>query len=108
MMTSFGLNVLVAAMQLAMFGYSVFFNSKLRPAEQLICTNTTCCERARTTHSLSLTDDGELFLEHAQRIVSEHAHLDGSLAARAQSVTGTIRISVSQLLGQYVVAPRLA
>lgn len=62
----------------------------------------------RTTHSLSLTDDGEVFLEHAQRIVSEHAQLDGSLAARAKSVTGTIRISVSQLLGQYVVVPGLA
>lgn len=62
----------------------------------------------RTTHSLSLTEDGEVFLEHAQRIVSEHAQLDDSLSARAHAVTGTVRISVSQLLGQHVVVPRMA
>lgn len=62
----------------------------------------------RTTHSLSLTDDGEVFLAYAQRIVGEHAQLDASLTTRAKAVAGTIRISVSQLLGQYVVMPRLA
>lgn len=62
----------------------------------------------RTTHSLSLTDDGEVFLEYAQRIVSEHAQLDANLTTRAKAVAGTIRISVSQLLGHYVVVPRLA
>lgn len=62
----------------------------------------------RTTHSLSLTDDGEVFLEYAQRIVSEHAQLRGSLTTRAQAVSGTVRISVSQLFAQYVVIPRLA
>jgi DNA-binding transcriptional LysR family regulator len=62
----------------------------------------------RTTHSLSLTEDGEVFLEHALRIVSQHAQLDDSLTARAHAVTGTVRISVSQLLGQHVVVPRMA
>ena len=62
----------------------------------------------RTTHSLSLTDDGEMFLEYAQRIASEHAQLRGSLTTRAQAVSGTVRISVSQLFAQYVVIPRLA
>lgn len=62
----------------------------------------------RTTHSLSLTDDGELFLEHAQRIVNEHTQLQGSLVTRAKTVNGTVRISVSQLFALYVVIPRLA
>jgi DNA-binding transcriptional LysR family regulator len=62
----------------------------------------------RTTHSLSLTDDGEMFLEYAQRIAQEHAQLSGSLTTRTQFVVGTVRISVSQLFAQYVVIPRLA
>ena len=62
----------------------------------------------RTTHSMSLTDDGELFLEHAQRIVQEHQQLQDSLTTRAKAVTGTVRISVSQLFAQHVVIPRLA
>lgn len=62
----------------------------------------------RTTHSLSLTGDGELFLEHAQRIVNEHTQLRDSLVTRAKTVNGTVRISVSQLFAQYVVIPRLA
>ena len=62
----------------------------------------------RTTHSLSLTDDGELFLEYARRIAEEHAQLRGSLATRARVVVGTVRISISQLFAHYVVIPRLA
>jgi DNA-binding transcriptional LysR family regulator len=62
----------------------------------------------RSTHSLSLTDDGEMFLEYAQRIAQEHAQLRGSLTTRAQVVSGTVRISISQLFAQYVVIPRLA
>lgn len=62
----------------------------------------------RTTHSLSLTDDGEMFLEYAQRIAQEHAQLRDGLTARAQVVSGTVRISVSQLFAQYVVIPQLA
>ena len=62
----------------------------------------------RTTHSLSLTDDGELFLGHAQRIVYEHSQLSDSLITRAKAVNGTVRLSVSQLFAQYLVIPRLA
>ncbi len=62
----------------------------------------------RTTHSLSLTGDGEVFLEIARRIVQEHAQLRGSMGARSQAITGTVRISISQLFAQYVVIGRLA
>ena len=62
----------------------------------------------RTTHSLSLTDDGEVFLEYAQRIVQEHTQLQGSMGARSRAVSGMVRISISQLFAQYVVIPSLA
>ena len=57
----------------------------------------------RTIHSLSLTADGEVFLEIAKRIVQEHTHLQGSMGARSQAVKGMVRISVSQLFAQYAV-----
>jgi DNA-binding transcriptional LysR family regulator len=62
----------------------------------------------RTTHGLSLTHDGEIFLEHAQRILQEHSHLQSSLGGRNAVVSGTVHISISQLLAEYVLIPRLA
>ena len=62
----------------------------------------------RTTHSLSLTDDGEVFLEYARRIAQEQAHLQSSMGSRSHAVSGVVRISVSQLFAHYVVIPRLA
>lgn len=62
----------------------------------------------RTTHGLSLTDDGALFLEHAQRVVDAHRQLQDELGSRSRSVSGRVRISVGQLLAEYVLIPRLA
>ncbi len=62
----------------------------------------------RTTHSLSLTDEGEVFLEYAQHIVDEHRQMQGSLGGRSKSVSGTVRISVSQLLAEHLLIERLA
>ncbi|MBI2772516.1 MAG: LysR family transcriptional regulator [Burkholderiales bacterium] len=61
----------------------------------------------RTTHGLSLTDEGEVFLEHAQRILREHGQLQDSLGSRSRTVSGTVHIGVSQLLAEYVLIPRL-
>jgi DNA-binding transcriptional LysR family regulator len=61
----------------------------------------------RTTHSLSLTDEGEVFLEYAQRFVSEHQQLSGSLGSRRRSVSGTVHISVSQLFADYLLIEQL-
>lgn len=61
----------------------------------------------RTTHSLSLTDEGEVFLEYAQRILAEHRQLQNSFASRSCSVVGTVRLSISQILAEYVLIPRL-
>lgn len=56
----------------------------------------------RTTHSLSLTEEGEIFLEHARRILGEYAQLRDGFGGRSLHIGGTVRISVSQLLAEYV------
>ncbi len=61
----------------------------------------------RTTHSLSLTEEGEIFLEHARRILDEYAQLRDGFGGRSQHIVGTVRISVSQLLAEYVLIPKL-
>jgi DNA-binding transcriptional LysR family regulator len=61
----------------------------------------------RTTHGLSLTHDGEIFLNYAQRILQEQSELEGHLSERNRKVTGTVFISISQLFAQYVVIPQL-
>jgi len=61
----------------------------------------------RTTHSLSLTEEGEVFLEHARRILEEFGLLQDGIGGRSKSISGVVRISVSQLLAEYVLIPRL-
>lgn len=61
----------------------------------------------RTTHSLSLTDEGEVFLEYAQRMVSEHAQLRSFLGERSKTASGMVRIAIGQLFAQFVLLPRL-
>lgn len=61
----------------------------------------------RTTHSLSLTEEGEVFLEHARRILEEFGQLQNGLGGRSRNIVGTVRISVSQLLSEYVLIPKL-
>lgn len=61
----------------------------------------------RTTHNLSLTGEGEVFLDHAQRFVDEHQQLHGSLGSRSRSVSGIVHISVSQLFADYLLIDRL-
>ncbi|MGH8034585.1 MAG: LysR family transcriptional regulator, partial [Lysobacterales bacterium] len=46
----------------------------------------------RTTHGLSLTDDGEVFLEYAQRILAEQQQLRAHIGQRSQTVNGTVHI----------------
>jgi DNA-binding transcriptional LysR family regulator len=62
----------------------------------------------RDTHHLSMTDDGEIFLEYASRIISEHQQLQDSFSHRNKSATGVVRISISQLLAEHVVIPKMS
>jgi DNA-binding transcriptional LysR family regulator len=62
----------------------------------------------RTTHGLSLTHDGDIFLEHSVRILQEHSQMQDSMGGRNAVVIGVVHLSVSQLLAEYVLIPRLA
>ncbi|WP_027796946.1 LysR family transcriptional regulator [Paraburkholderia acidipaludis] len=61
----------------------------------------------RSTHGLSLTDDGRIFLEHAKTISQNATALADDLAARSNRVSGLVRISVACILAEYVVIPNL-
>jgi LysR family transcriptional regulator for bpeEF and oprC len=61
----------------------------------------------RTTHGLSLTDDGDTFLETAQRMLVEQTDLQSQLADRRGTVSGLVRIGISQLFAEHVVLPQL-
>ncbi|MEZ5650280.1 MAG: LysR family transcriptional regulator [Burkholderiaceae bacterium] len=61
----------------------------------------------RSTHGLSVTAEGELFLTHARRVVESLTDLSGALDTRSGSPIGTVRLSVSQIMGDVQVIPSL-
>lgn len=61
----------------------------------------------RSTHGLSVTPEGELFLGHARRMVETLDDLSAELDTRSRSVSGLVRLSVSQIMGQLQVIPSL-
>lgn len=62
----------------------------------------------RTTHGLSLTDEGQGFLAHARRLLDTAAELQGDLADRKGGPSGWVRVSVSPIIAQAMIAPGLA
>jgi DNA-binding transcriptional LysR family regulator len=61
----------------------------------------------RNTHGLSATDEGDDFLLHARRLLETSAELQGLLGARSDGPSGWVRLSVSPVLAQAVIAPSL-
>ena len=61
----------------------------------------------RNTHGLSATDEGDDFLLHARRLLDTTAELQGTLSGRAGGPSGWVRLSVSAILAQAVIAPSL-
>ncbi|MEZ5739487.1 MAG: LysR family transcriptional regulator [Burkholderiaceae bacterium] len=61
----------------------------------------------RSTHGLSVTPEGELFLGHARRVVDSLTELSAELDTRSGSPTGVVRLSVSQIMGDLQVIPSL-
>ena len=59
----------------------------------------------RSTHGLSLTDEGDGFLAHARRLLDTAAELKGSLAGPLAGPGGWVRLSVSAVLAQSFIAP---
>jgi DNA-binding transcriptional LysR family regulator len=62
----------------------------------------------RTTHGISLTAEGHTFVEHARQILNDAQSLSDHLATRTASASGAIKISVSSLLAERVLIPKLS
>ncbi len=61
----------------------------------------------RTTHGLSLTAEGEVFLGYCRNITQTLDELDGEFASRTRDVRGVVRIAVSANVAQHVIVPGL-
>ena len=59
----------------------------------------------RTTRAVSLTPDGELFLEHAKRILEDVEDARTALSKSAKSVSGTLRVTASASFGRSHIVP---
>lgn len=61
----------------------------------------------RSTRRLALTDEGEAYLEHCQRILSEVDEAEAAVSARSMRATGHLVISAPAGFGRQHVAPLL-
>ena len=61
----------------------------------------------RSTHGLSLTDEGDAVLAHGRRLLDTAAELQGELSGKVSGPSGWVRMSVSPVLAQAVIAPSL-
>lgn len=61
----------------------------------------------RTTHGLSLTDEGDTFLAHARRLLDTAAELQSDLSGKIAGPSGWVRVSVSTIMAQSIIVPSL-
>jgi DNA-binding transcriptional LysR family regulator len=61
----------------------------------------------RSTHGLSLTDEGHTMLAYGRRVLDATAELGGELGARVSGPSGWVRVSVSLVIAETVIAPSL-
>jgi DNA-binding transcriptional LysR family regulator len=61
----------------------------------------------RSTHGLSLTEEGETFLAYSRRAVGALEELEGEFAARAGEPSGVVRVAASTIVAQYQLVPSL-
>ncbi|MDD5028849.1 MAG: LysR family transcriptional regulator [Rhodoferax sp.] len=61
----------------------------------------------RSTHGLSLTDEGDTFLNYGRQLLATSDELAGELTGKLSEPSGWVRISVSPVLAERVVAPSL-
>lgn len=61
----------------------------------------------RNTHGLSLTDEGDAVLAQAQRMLDIGDELQADLSGRIGAPSGWVRVSVSAVLAEAVIAPSL-
>ena len=61
----------------------------------------------RNTHGLSLTEEGHTMLAYGRRVLDATAELGGELASRINGPSGWVRVSVSLVIAESVIAPSL-
>lgn len=61
----------------------------------------------RSTRSVSLSDEGRVFYEHAQRILAEVDNATGAMASRQEAPRGRLRIDMPVALGRLHLMPLL-
>lgn len=66
------------------------------------------CLLRRSTHGLSLTDEGDTMLAYGRRLLDTAAELSGELSGKVSGPSGWVRVSVSLVVAETVVAPSLA
>ena len=62
---------------------------------------------ARSTRALSLTDEGDTLLSYGQRLLDTTAELDSELSGKLSGPSGWVRLAVSPVLAETVIAPSL-
>ena len=61
----------------------------------------------RSTHGLSLTAEGAIFLDYCQRLCGTMDELEGEFASKSREPSGTVRVAVSSVIAQYQLLPSL-
>lgn len=61
----------------------------------------------RSTHGLSLTPEGETFLDYCHRMAGTYAELEAEFAGKAHEVGGLVRMAVSPAMAHYLIVPAL-
>lgn len=61
----------------------------------------------RTTHGLSLTDEGDTLLQHGLRILDTSEELKADLSGRQSEPSGWVRVGVSASVAESIIAPSL-
>jgi DNA-binding transcriptional LysR family regulator len=62
----------------------------------------------RSTHGLSLTDEGRTFLAYSRRALDTLEELEGAFATSSGEPSGVVRVAASSLVAQYRLVPSLA
>ncbi len=61
----------------------------------------------RTTHGLSLTDEGDTFLAYGRRLLDTTAELDSELTGKISGPSGWVRVTASPLMADCLIAPSM-
>ena len=61
----------------------------------------------RSTHGLSLTTEGLLFLDYCRRLGDTLEELEGEFALQQRNISGLVRVAASTVIAQYLVLPSL-